>query len=246
MVVEKVSRRILIALVAGATLAGAVVESSAQGHRVATNQVVIETQRHWENWVFPSGTLNVENGAVQPKSMRRNTNAVVDIVDFLRLNTPDRIKKEPQDITLADAVTTGSNPADAYMAIDGDPITYWEPEPVPPGIDLPAQWWFNLDLGRFVFANKIVLKFVDEDLGDPFLLFDVLVSDGRKPSLAPLSATPNYSTVMRLLQENKSQRLFEIDLTAANARVAGFREGRNWTAQVSGPLVTSCYLPATY
>ena len=37
-----------------------------------------------------------------------------------------------------------------------------------------------------------------------------------------------------------------MDLTAGNARVAGFREGRNWTAQVSGQLVTSCYLPATY
>ena len=83
-------------------------------------------------------------------------------------------------------------------------------------VDLPAQWWLNLDLGRFVFAKKIVLKFVDEEAGDPFLLFDVLISDGLKPALAPLSATPNYTPVMRLLQENKTQRLFEIDLTEAN------------------------------
>jgi hypothetical protein len=93
-------------------------------------------------------------------------------------------------------------------------MTYWQP--VPEGIDLPAQWWLNLDLGRFVFAKKIVLKFVDEEMGDPFLLFDVLVSDGFKPKLSPLSATPNYTTVMRLLQENKTQRVFEIDLQEAD------------------------------
>ncbi len=204
---------VLVAVFASMLLVG---ELRAQGHRVSANQVVINAQNHWENWVFPQGTLSVVDGTVRPKSMQRNTNAVVDIVDFLRLNTPDHIKKDPEDIGLVDAVKAGSNPADAFKAIDGDPTTYWEPAPVPAGIDLPAQWWYNLDLGRFVFAKKIVLKFVDEDLGDPFLLFDVLVSDGLKPKLAPLSTTPNYSTVMRLLQENKSQRVFEIDLQNAD------------------------------
>ena len=61
-----------------------------------------------------------------------------------------------------------------------------------------------------------MLKFVDEEIGDPFLLFDVLYSDGRKPGLTPLSATPSYATAMRLLKENKSQRVFEIDLTKEN------------------------------
>ena len=191
-------------------------ELLAQGHRVSANQVIVSTQNHWKNWVYPQGTLDIVGGVVRPQSMERNTNAVVDIVDFLRLNTPDHIKKDEEDISLVDAVKAGSNPANAYRAIDGDLTTYWEPEPVPAGIDLPAQWWYNLDLGRFVFAKKIVLKFVDEDVGDPFLLFDVLISDGLKPKLAPLSATPNYSTVMRLLQENKSQRVFEIDLQDAD------------------------------
>jgi hypothetical protein len=37
-----------------------------------------------------------------------------------------------------------------------------------------------------------------------------------------------------------------VDLTATNARVAGFREGRNWTAQVSDSLPTTDYrLPTT-
>ena len=218
MAVSGLRLRVCCALSIVAALMGQVGDLKAQaiGHRVSGNQVIIETQRHWQNWQFPLGTLKIENGAVQPKLLKRNTNAVVDIVDFLRINTPDKIKKEPEDITLADAVETGSNPADAFKAIDGDPDTYWQPEPVPEGFDLPAQWWLNLDLGRFVFAKKIVLKFVDEELGDPFLLFDVLVSDGLKPRLAPLSSTPNYVPVLRLLQENKSQRVFEIDLSEAN------------------------------
>jgi hypothetical protein len=195
--------------------------AQASGHRVSANQVIIETQRHWENWEFPLGTLEIEDGSVQPQRLQRNTNAVVDIVDFLRLNTPDHIKKDPEEIILADAVQVGSNSADAFKAIDGDPMTYWQPEPVPEGIDLPAQWWLNLDLGRFVFAKKIVLKFVDEEMGDPFLLFDVLVSDGFKPKLSPLSATPNYTTVMRLLQENKTQRVFEIDLEETDEEPQG-------------------------
>ena len=218
MVVSGLSLRICCVLsVAGALLAQVEdVQAQASGHRLSGNQVIIETQRHWENWEFPLGTLEIEGGSVQPQRLQRNTNAVVDIVDFLRLNTPDHIKKEPEEITLADAVQAGSNSADAFKVIDGDPTTYWQPEPVPEGIDLPAQWWLNLDLGRFVFAKKIVLKFVDEEMGDPFLLFDVLVSDGFKPKLSPLSATPNYTTVMRLLQENKTQRVFEIDLQEAD------------------------------
>ena len=83
--------------------------AQANGHRVSGNQVIVETQRHWENWDFPLGTLEIENGSVQPQRLQRNTNAVVDIVDFLRINTPDNIKKEPEDITQADAVQAGSN-----------------------------------------------------------------------------------------------------------------------------------------
>ena len=223
MVVVGLNLRICCALSMVGALLGSVDELLAQasGHRVSGNQVIIETQRHWENWEFPLGTLEIEDGSVQPQRLQRNTNAVVDIVDFLRLNTPEHIKKDPEEIILADAVQAGSNSADAFKAIDGDPKTYWQPVPVPEGIDLPAQWWLNLDLGRFVFAKKIVLKFVDEEMGDPFLLFDVLVSDGFKPKLSPLSATPNYTTVMRLLQENKTQRVFEIDLQEADEEPQG-------------------------
>ena len=120
--------------------------------------------------------------------------------------------------------------------------TYWQPARPEADSDLATQWWFVIDLGRFVFAKKLVLKFVDEDLGDPFLLFDVLISDGLAPSRVPGSKVPRYKTVLRTLRENKDQRVFEIDLESysAEAESEGIRYVQvvvNGTAGSRGRLV---------
>ena len=206
------SNRLIPALCMAIWAMGSADSARAQGYRLSASQVIVETQRHWENWVFAQGTLQIDGGQVQPSAMRRNTNAVFDIVDFLRLNTPSEIKKDAEDIELIDAVKAGSNRAGVVNIMDGDMSTYWQPDRAEEGSDLATQWWFVIDLGRFVFAKKLVLKFVDEDLGDPFLLFDVLVSDGLAPPRVPGSKVPRYQTVLRTLQENKDQRVFEIDL----------------------------------
>jgi len=220
---------------------GAMVE--AQGHRVSASQVIIETQRQWENWDFALGTLQIAGGEVRPSAMRRNTNAVYDIVDFLKLNPPNGLKKDPEDIILADAITGGSNTADVINLLDGDMGTYWQPDTPEEGSNLASQWWFTIDLGRFVFTKKIVLKFVDEEAGDPFLLFDVLVSDGLAPPRVPGSKTPRYHTVLRTLRENTDQRVFEIDLSDASPEAGsdGIRFLQvvvNGTAAGRGRLIT--------
>ena len=185
----------------------------AQGHRITGNQVVVNSQRHWENWGFAPGTLEISaRGEVTPRFYRRDINAVEDIVPFLRLHPPEGLKKEPEEIELIDAIDAGSNRAGAVNVLDGDMSTYWEPAPPSGEIDLASQWWFSVDLGRFVVAKKLVLKFVDEELGDPFLLFDVLVSRGEKPEADPRSPMPAYQTVSRTLSPNKSKREFVIEL----------------------------------
>ena len=196
-------------------------QALAQGHQLSGDQVVVNSRRHWQNWVYAPGTLEfTAEGGVRAHQLRKNINATADIVDYLRLYTPNTLaKKEPEELTLLDAVQAGSNRQGVPLALDGDPATYWEPSPPSEGVDLATQWWFVVDLGRFVFAKKIVLKFVDEELGDPFLLFDVLVSDGTKPARVVGATTPEYKTVMRLLQPNKSQRLFEVDLQGENPEV---------------------------
>lgn len=199
--------------------------AKAQGHRITANQVVIEG-RHWDNWSFPVGTLEISNGGeVTPRLLRKNINASFDILEYLRLHPPPALgSKASEDIQLIDAIRAGSNREDVVNILDGDMTTYWEPEQLQPDVDLESQWWFSIDLGRFVFVEKMVLKFVDEELGDPFLLFDVLVSNGLNPVRVPGSKSPEYKTVLRHLQPNKNQRVFEIDFSeVAEAQSEGIR-----------------------
>lgn len=185
------------------------------GHRIdrRANQVVVGPD-HWKDWEFAPGTIEVSPlGEVQPNRVRKNTNAALDIVDFLRYNPPDYLsKKDPEAIVLLDAIQGGSNRAGVVAVLDGDLTTYWEPDPVAENVDLSSQWWFTVDLGRVVFIDKIALKFVEEGMGDPFLLFDVLVSDGQKPVQAIGGSSLEFFPVLQTLKPNKSQRTFEVEL----------------------------------
>ena len=185
------------------------------GYQVRDNQIVINSRNHWQNWTFPREILVISpEGAVQPQRIEKNTNAALDIVNYLRFNPPAWLgDKDPETIALADAIAGGSNVADVAKVFDGDMTTYWEPAPPSGEIDLASQWWFVVDMGRLVFAKKLVVRFVEEDLGDPFLLFEVLISDGLEPKRLQGSGTRAFATALRTLSRNKSQRVFEVDLT---------------------------------
>ena len=183
------------------------------GYRITANQVVVDSRAHWQNWNFPPGVLELgSTGTVQPRSLRRDINAVGDIVANLRARPPEGLKKTPEDIVLADAILGGarSNVAGVENLFDGDITTYWEPDPPTEELDLSTQWWFIVDLGRLVMAKKIVLKFVAEELGDPFLQFDLLASQGNIPKGNQRSPTPEFTTILRTLKPNKEQRVFEL------------------------------------
>ena len=144
--------------------------AAAQGHRLTGNQVIVEGRRQWENWTFPHSTLEVSaSGVVTPRLLRKNGNAAFVIGDYMRLHPPPALgSKAPEDIRLLDAIQAGSNREDVALIMDGDMTTYWEPETPLPGVDLASQWWFTIDLGRFVFIERLVFKFADEEQGDPF------------------------------------------------------------------------------
>ena len=188
-----------------------------QGADFATQQLTIETQSDWGTWKFSEGTLNIVDGNVQPHRLTRNTNAMLDIVPFLRARPPDGLKKEPEEITIDDAIQGGSNRADVVNILDGNLETYWEPDAPVADRELATQWWFIVDLGRVVLANKIIARFVEEELGDPFILFDVLVSDGIAPIGAPTSGIFDYTPVIQTLRPNRTQRVFEVDLSGVDA-----------------------------
>ena len=197
---------ILVVLLAGTAFAQS-------GYRITADQVVVDSRAHWQSWNFPPGVLDLgSSGTVQPRSLRRDINAVGDIVANLRARPPDGLKKDPEDIVLADAILGGarSNVAGVENLFDGDMTTYWEPDPPTEELDLGTQWWFIVDLGRLVMAKKLVLKFVDEELGDPFLQFDLLASQGNIPKGNQRSPTPEFTTILRTLKPNKEQRVFEL------------------------------------
>ena len=194
-------------------LAG-VVEAQ-DGYRLTGDQLVIDRAAHWRNWSFPVGTLEIDDaGAVKPFFLRRNTNATQEIVDFLQLHPTEDLAREKaaEEITLTDAIVAGSNAPGVLNVLDGDPTTYWEPDPVADVFELGSQWWFTVDLGRLVIAKRIVLKFAEEGLGDPFLQYDVLISDGEVPEKFIASEEPEFDAVWRTLKPNKTERLLEIAL----------------------------------
>ena len=184
-----------------------------QGYRIAGDEVVVDRRGLWQNWIYPEGTLEFSpSGEVRPFALRKNIDAVPEIVRFLTLNPPERIKdKEPEEITLADAVQAGSNPGDVVHVLDGDPTTWWQPDltETPPA-ELGAQWWFMVDLGRNVIAKRLVLRFVEEEVGDPFLQYDVLVSNGEGPVESPASDARFFATVYRTLKPNKDVRVLDL------------------------------------
>ena len=207
---------ILAVLIAGTAFAQS-------GYRIAADQVVVDSRTHWQSWNFPPGVLDLgSDGTVQPRSLRRDINAGGDIVANLRARPPDGLKKDPEDIVLADAILGGarSNVAGVENLFDGDMTTYWEPDPPTEALDLGTQWWFIVDLGRLVMAKKLVLKFVDEELGDPFLQFDLLASQGNIPKGNQRSPTPEFTTILRTLKPNKEQRVFEL-VTNSESTFAG-------------------------
>lgn len=206
-----------IALIAVALL-GLNSEVEAQrGYSPSANQIDVNLQRHWEAWEPGEelGTIRIDADGVSPSRLRRNTNAVLDIETFLRIRPPEYLAdKEPGQIVKLDAIEAGSNRAGVVDVLDGLMTTWWEPDPPrSDDLDLASQWWFVVDLGRIVLIDRIVLRFAPEGQGDPFLLFDVLVSDGQPPSAALRSGAVEFQPVLQMLQPNKTQREFEIDLS---------------------------------
>ena len=177
-----------------------------QGYSFRPNQIVAETREHWEAWDVNAGISWITpDGSVSPRFLRKPVNAALEAPRY--------------DVKVRGGVSAGSNEHLAHHLIDGDPATWWEPDLDRP----PGDWWVQLRLGRLVAVEKIVLRFVEEDAGEPFLQFDVL--GWRYP---PPEGSARYllgRDVARFWylfetdRPNRTRRMFEIE-----RRVATFNE----------------------
>ena len=177
-----------------------------QGYVIRGNQIVVEG-RHLKTWDFPAGTVEffAPAATARPHFVAKDIDATQDIVEHLSRHPPKGVTAE--DVDLIDAVSTGTNAAGVANLLDGDLTSYWQPNTSQPLRD----WWFELDLGRVVSATRILLTFVDEDLGDPFLQYTLLTSDGERPEQG-LRDVKSYVVAYASPGANKSQRVFDIEL----------------------------------
>ena len=170
----------------------------AQGYRLGQNQLIVEAG-DWSEWDFPKGSLDFSDEGVRPHFVQRQINAALNAGTFSREDVTGGIRR------------AGSNFDGAAQLMDGLEETYWEPD-----LDAPLRdWWVEVDLGRVVWAEKVVVKFVAEGVGDPFLQFKVLTSNGDEAFQG--SQSFDYRVAGRSEGLNKTQRVFEYALRPAKS-----------------------------
>ena len=199
-----------------------------QGHRIVGSQVVVEGRSHWENWQIPVNLAHVDNlGRIAPRTFRTtydlmadttfrrpleifNKDARISTIDStVRRNEQGEILLDTQDNPIFNYVVqpgvsrVGSNPELAANIFDGDPTTYWEPDPNDP----ISQWWIEVDLGRVVPLERLRLQFVDEALGDPFLKFILLISERQTPGQFE-EGNLRFTRFIPFESSNTDQRVF--------------------------------------
>lgn len=174
---------------------------------------VVDRKFQWEKWTFPKGVVKLELdgrvGLARIRGEEDSLNACLNADEFTYVwmgdtGTADDVEvsggiKEKADF---------SNKHAAWKIIDGDPSTWWSPDP---GDDL-EDWWIEVDLGRAVAASKIRLVFADEAGTEPFRDFSVYVSDGA--SMYPGESTVEYTLIGRTTRPN-THLVVEYDLACS-------------------------------
>ena len=178
--------------------------SAQQGYDIVDDRIVVSGRSHWEHWKKPEHLTTIDNsGAVRPRHLRSIYNVLADPsiarpvvitnkdprilnvdstlkVDVLGRPLQDTQKNFVYDYLVRPGVSrAGSNIEMAANIVDGDPTTFWEPDPRDP----IEQWWVEVDLGRAVPVEGISVRFVEEELGDPFFKYLLLLARNQTLSL---------------------------------------------------------------
>jgi len=225
---------------------------SRKGYRLSDTHITVDASEHWKNWNLPSHAVDVSSGGeVKPHFFRDRYNVLDDretftqpLPDFklkrnqtavLNIDSTEKVDVQGNIITqkkkgelipvwgyfLRPGISrVGSNLTDADHILDGDPTTYWEPDPDDP-LD---EWWIEVDLGRLVSVDEIVLNFVDAELGDPFWRFRVLAAPDQEP-IHEEGAEIAFSLAGGTSAPNRDQRSFNLPLTQ-------WRSSPEWTGRL--------------
>ena len=130
----------------------------------------VNRRSQWQQWTFPVGTLDFSpTGSITPVRYKGLHNAALNAPEFTHALISG---KEVQ----GGAWKAGTNLATANRIIDGNPDTFWKPDP-----DAPLEdWWIEIDLGRATLVSEIRLVFPDQEGARPFREFRVFGTEGRR------------------------------------------------------------------
>lgn len=169
-----------------------------EGYRLSRTQVQVDRPWHWEAWEAAIGSRDIEaDAAVRPRFMRRDINAMLNATTFETIAANE-------DTIIGGIREAGSSPETAEQVMDGSADTWWEPDRE----DDLDSWFLEIDLGRSVIAQRVVVRFAEE--GDPFLKFRVLLSDGRTGRGRHRGLT--FFRAGQVTWRNKDQRLFSFEI----------------------------------
>ncbi len=202
---------LLFAIAWGVLLKDSVVWAQQLGYSIEGNRVVIDSEEHWSRWKAAAKSIQVTDEGVRPGFIHKSTEIEIDgrIVRVPGINASLNASEFGGDnLDLA----AGSNPSKVSDLLDGRMDTFWEPD----RDDRIEDWWVQIDLGRAVSATKVVLKFVGDDLGDPFLLFKVLTSQGLVDN-----RILRYRQVFVTEKKLKDERVVEVELTLTSKHIRG-------------------------
>ena len=209
--------------------------SAQQGYDIVDDRIVVSGRSHWEHWKKPEHLTTIDNsGAVRPRHLRSLYNVLADPsiarpvvitnkdrrilnvdstlkVDVFGQPVQDTQKNFVYDYLVRAGVSrAGSNIEMAANIVDGDPTTFWEPDPHDP----IEQWWVEVDLGRALPVEGISVRFVEEELGDPFFKYLLLLAPNQT-----LSFTDDRKVSFELFVPhegpNTQQRTFFFESAAA-------------------------------
>ena len=122
----------------------------------------------WQTWQIPRNLVRTNaSGHLELVKFRKNIDPVRNAGQFFH----DTLEREQVQ---GGIWRVGSNPDDAFKAIDGDTSTYWQPDMSDP----LAKWEIEIDLGRAVLAQELRLRFPDREGARPLRQFTVYLATG--------------------------------------------------------------------
>ena len=156
----------------------------------AGEKLRIGTSADWNAWQRPGDAIEISRGKAGPRFVRRDIDAVANAGDF------------GGGIRAA-----GSNRGAAGNLIDGNLGSFWAPD----WDDDPENMYVEVDLGRVVSAQRVVLQ-----LREPQLEFlQVLLSNGERffdSTGLPLPSTVRYSDRVRYSFNQQRELVIEYGL----------------------------------